>query len=222
MRLCRSSFSVKTPFVYDQAVAPLFTGDSVITVADPFSTCGLSPMLLLPQSFGNIYLGETFRTIRVLNTSPQTIYGVVVKVSFLSQPPTSCDNLMHRRSCSNSQRVLLLDTVSAPMVAPTKDGVDQLAHELRSRTFTCTCSLRCCLCCRSVSLRGCVVFVHHPFVGSVAGAVFVLLLCLADGYGCWLTICCALICGELPRAVNACGSEKFPIRILNPLLITTN
>lgn len=81
MRLCRSSFSVKTPFVYDQADVPLVSGDSVITASDPFNTCGLTPMLLLPQSFGNIYLGETFScTIRVLNTSPQPIYGVVVKV----------------------------------------------------------------------------------------------------------------------------------------------
>lgn len=72
MRLCKPSFSMSPP-----ALSP---------VEDAWPGVALSGVLALPQSFGDIYLGETFSCYASLcNTSPTSIAHVGLKVEVQTQ-----------------------------------------------------------------------------------------------------------------------------------------
>jgi hypothetical protein len=116
MRLCKPSFHVDPPlridpfdllagedFSDDPSSASLFrrhvsSADAVdsdlsyrnrFLLNHPTDPIGLSGLLLLPQSFGAIYLGETFCSyISVNNSSTSEVRDVTIKVPHLL--PTFC------------------------------------------------------------------------------------------------------------------------------------
>ena len=78
MRFCRPSFSFGLPL-------PL-AGSPADPEGDPGTVDSLSGMLALPQSFGDIYLGETFTChISLCNTSPMALAKVGLKVEVQTQ-----------------------------------------------------------------------------------------------------------------------------------------
>ncbi len=77
MRLCKPSFHFSLPVPFPPA-AP--------AAGDPEPGIALSPMLALPQSFGDIYLGETFSCyISLCNIAPVELAHVGLKVEVQTQ-----------------------------------------------------------------------------------------------------------------------------------------
>ncbi|RVX08491.1 Trafficking protein particle complex subunit 13 [Vitis vinifera] len=129
MRLCRPSFHVDNPLrldpadllagedIFDDPLAAsdlprllhnhtLKSNDSDLTyrtrflLNDPSDAMGLSGLLVLPQSFGAIYLGETFCSyISINNSSNFEVRDVVIKAEIQTE----------------KQRILLLDTSKSPV-----------------------------------------------------------------------------------------------------------
>ncbi|XP_057417297.1 uncharacterized protein LOC130711618 [Lotus japonicus] len=150
MRLCRPSFNVDPPLRLDPA--DLFVGedlfddpaapavDSLIAPdSDPnyrnrfllnhFSDAlGLSGLLVLPQSFGAIYLGETFCSyISINNSSNFEVREVIIKAEIQTE----------------RQRILLLDTSKSPVETIRAGGrydfiVEHDVKELGPHTLVCT------------------------------------------------------------------------------------
>ncbi|XP_050214525.1 uncharacterized protein LOC126665692 [Mercurialis annua] len=158
MRLCRPSFHVEAPLrvdpadlivgedIFDDPIAasqlpPLI--DSQITkltdtsdlsyrsrflLQHPSDSFGLTGLLVLPQAFGAIYLGETFCSyISINNSSNFEVREVVIKAEIQTE----------------RQRILLLDTSKAPVESIRAGGrydfiVEHDVKELGAHTLVCT------------------------------------------------------------------------------------
>ncbi|XP_022715903.1 trafficking protein particle complex subunit 13-like isoform X2 [Durio zibethinus] len=158
MRLCKPSFHVEPPFRLDPADLfvgedffddPLAasnlpqllsshiseaTDSSDLTYANrfllhqPSDSMGFSGLLVLPQSFGAIYLGETFCSyISINNSSNFEVRDVVIKAEIQTE----------------RQRILLLDTSKSPVESIRAGGrydfiVEHDVKELGAHTLVCT------------------------------------------------------------------------------------
>lgn len=153
MRLCRPSFNVDPPLRLDPA--DLFVGEDIFDdpsaapslsssaatndSSDPnyrnrfllqhFSDAmGLSGLLVLPQSFGAIYLGETFCSyISINNSSNFEAREIIIKAEIQTE----------------RQRILLLDTSKSPVESIRAGGrydfiVEHDVKELGPHTLVCT------------------------------------------------------------------------------------
>ncbi|KAI6703784.1 hypothetical protein NL676_012920 [Syzygium grande] len=95
---------------------------------DPADAMGLSGLLLLPQAFGAIYLGETFCSyISINNSSSFEVRDVTIKAEIQTE----------------KQRILLLDTSKAPVETIRAGGrydfiVEHDVKELGAHTLVCT------------------------------------------------------------------------------------
>ncbi|CAH2057603.1 unnamed protein product, partial [Thlaspi arvense] len=155
MRLCKPSFHVDPPlridpfdllagedYSDDPTSASLFrrlvssadAADSDLTyrnrflINHPTDPIGLSGLLLLPQSFGAIYLGETFCSyISVNNSSSSEVRDVTIKAEIQTE----------------RQRILLLDTSKSPVESIRTEGrydfiVEHDVKELGAHTLVCS------------------------------------------------------------------------------------
>lgn len=157
MRLCRPSFHVDNPLrldpadllagedIFDDPLAAsdlprllhnhtLKSNDSDLTyrtrflLNDPSDAMGLSGLLVLPQSFGAIYLGETFCSyISINNSSNFEVRDVVIKAEMQTE----------------KQRILLLDTSKSPVESIRAGGrydfiVEHDVKELGAHTLVCS------------------------------------------------------------------------------------
>ncbi|KAA3478907.1 trafficking protein particle complex subunit 13-like isoform X1 [Gossypium australe] len=158
MRLCKPSFHVEPPFrldpsdlfvgedIFDNPLAasnlsPLlsshvnkFTDSSDMTFANrfllhhPSDAMGFSGLLVLPQSFGAIYLGETFCSyISINNSSNFEVKDVIIKAEIQTE----------------RERILLLDTSKSPVGTIHAGGhydfiVEHDVKELGAYTMVCT------------------------------------------------------------------------------------
>ncbi|TYG97307.1 hypothetical protein ES288_A10G028400v1 [Gossypium darwinii] len=158
MRLCKPSFHVEPPFrldpsdlfvgedIFDDPLAasnlsPLLsshvnksTDSSDMTFANrfllhhPSDAMGFSGLLVLPQSFGAIYLGETFCSyISINNSSNFEVKDVIIKAEIQTE----------------RERILLLDTSKSPVGTIHAGGhydfiVEHDVKELGAYTMVCT------------------------------------------------------------------------------------
>ncbi|XP_068640399.1 uncharacterized protein [Aristolochia californica] len=145
MRLCRPSFNASAPLRLD--ILDLISGeddppggdlrlfqDSDLSYRDrflldnPTDAMGLSGQLVLPQSFGAIYLGEAFCSyISINNSSKFEARDVVIKAEIQT----------------DKQRILLLDTSKSPVETIRSGGrydfiVEHDVKELGPHTLVCT------------------------------------------------------------------------------------
>ncbi|CAL5411218.1 unnamed protein product [Camellia sinensis] len=157
MRLCRPSFHVETPLrfdpcdliggedLFDDPMAashfpallskhsPKFS-DSDLSYRSrfllhyPSDALGLPGLLVLPQAFGAIYLGETFCSyISINNSSTFEAREVIIKAEIQTE----------------RQRILLLDTSKSPVESIRAGGrydfiVEHDVKELGAHTLVCT------------------------------------------------------------------------------------
>nr|KAJ0227200.1 hypothetical protein LSAT_V11C100048750 [Lactuca sativa] len=95
---------------------------------DPSDAMGLSGMLVLPQAFGAIYLGETFCSyISINNSSSFEVRDIIIKAEIQTE----------------RQRILLLDTTKTPVETIRAGGrydfiVEHDVKELGAHTLVCT------------------------------------------------------------------------------------
>ncbi|GAB4831212.1 hypothetical protein Ancab_005222 [Ancistrocladus abbreviatus] len=95
---------------------------------DPAEAIGLPGLLVLPQSFGAIYLGETFCSyVSINNSSNFEVRDIVIKAEIQTE----------------RQRVLLLDTSKSPVESIRAGGrydfiVEHDIKELGAHTLVCT------------------------------------------------------------------------------------
>lgn len=157
MRLCRPSFQVDNPLLLDPAdllvgedifddpiaasrLPPLFQNltpksnvsdlsyRSRFLLQDSSDAMGLSGLLVLPQAFGAIYLGETFCSyISINNSSNFEVKDVIIKAEIQTE----------------RQRILLLDTSKSPVESIRSGGrydfiVEHDVKELGAHTLVCT------------------------------------------------------------------------------------
>ncbi|KAH9748626.1 trafficking protein particle complex subunit 13 [Citrus sinensis] len=157
MRLCRPSLHVEPPLrvdptdlfigedIFDDPIAasnlpPLISSDvttnkssdltyrSRFLLHDSADSIGLSGLLVLPQAFGAIYLGETFCSyISINNSSTLEVRDVVIKAEIQT----------------DKQRILLLDTSKSPVESIRAGGrydfiVEHDVKELGAHTLVCT------------------------------------------------------------------------------------
>ncbi|TYJ30527.1 hypothetical protein E1A91_A06G136300v1 [Gossypium mustelinum] len=158
MRLCKPSFHVEPPFrldpadlfvgedIFDDPLAaanlpPLLSSQltksmdsSDLTYSNrfllhhPSDAMGFSGLLLLPQSFGAIYLGETFCSyISINNNSNFEVRDIIIKAEIQTE----------------RQRILLLDTSKSPVESVRAGGrydfiVEHDVKELGAHTLVCT------------------------------------------------------------------------------------
>ncbi|KAL7213098.1 hypothetical protein ACSBR2_015746 [Camellia fascicularis] len=157
MRLCRPSFHVETPLRFDPCdlicgedlfddpmAASHFpallskhspkSSDSDLSyrsrflLHDPSDALGLPGLLVLPQAFGAIYLGETFCSyISINNSSTFEAREVIIKAEIQTE----------------RQRILLLDTSKSPVESIRAGGrydfiVEHDVKELGAHTLVCT------------------------------------------------------------------------------------
>ncbi|XP_074272190.1 uncharacterized protein LOC141596069 [Silene latifolia] len=101
---------------------------SRFVLSDPVSASGLTGLLVLPQSFGAIYLGETFCSyISINNSSSYEVRDIVIKAEIQTE----------------RQRILLLDTSKSPVETIRAGGrydfiVEHDVKELGAHTLVCT------------------------------------------------------------------------------------
>ncbi|KAH7568941.1 hypothetical protein JRO89_XS06G0077200 [Xanthoceras sorbifolium] len=156
MRLCRPSIHVEPPLrldpmdlfvgedIFDDPIAssnlpPLIsttdssnssdlTFSSRFLLHHPSDSIGLSGLLVLPQAFGAIYLGETFCSyISINNSSNFEVRDVVIKAEIQTE----------------RQRILLLDTSKSAVESIRAGGrydfiVEHDVKELGAHTLVCT------------------------------------------------------------------------------------
>ncbi|KAE8689495.1 putative LRR receptor-like serine/threonine-protein kinase [Hibiscus syriacus] len=158
MRLCKPSFHVDPPFridpadlfvgedIFDDPLAaanlpPILStqlsksmDSSDLTYGNrfllqhPSDAMGFSGLLLLPQSFGAIYLGETFCSyISINNNSNFEVRDIIIKAEIQTE----------------RQRILLLDTTKSPVESIRAGGrydfiVEHDVKELGAHTLVCT------------------------------------------------------------------------------------
>ncbi|KVH89546.1 Protein of unknown function DUF974, partial [Cynara cardunculus var. scolymus] len=157
MRLCRPTFHVETPLRFDpfdlivgedmfdtpSAVPSLLlhphsasmepspadlTYHNRFLLHDDSDAMGVPGLLVLPQSFGAIYLGETFCSyISINNSSNFEVRDIIIKSEIQTE----------------RQRILLLDTSKAPVESIRAGGrydfiVEHDVKELGAHTLVCT------------------------------------------------------------------------------------
>ncbi|GLT75091.1 hypothetical protein SLA2020_468410 [Shorea laevis] len=158
MRLCKPSFQVEPPLqldptdllvgedIYDDPLAashlsPLISShvSNLVDSSDlnyrsrfllnhPSDSIGLSGLLVLPQSFGAIYLGETFCSyVSINNSSSFEVRDIIIKAEIQTE----------------RQRILLLDTSKSPVESIRAGGrydfiVEHDVKELGAHTLVCT------------------------------------------------------------------------------------
>ncbi|GLT82941.1 hypothetical protein SLE2022_012600 [Rubroshorea leprosula] len=158
MRLCKPSFHVEPPLqldptdllvgedIFDDPLAashlpplisrhvanPIDSSDlsyrSRFLLHHPSDSMGLSGLLVLPQSFGAIYLGETFCSyISINNSSNYEVRDIIIKAEIQTE----------------RQRILLLDTSKSPVESIRAGGrydfiVEHDVKELGAHTLVCT------------------------------------------------------------------------------------
>ncbi|KDP20945.1 hypothetical protein JCGZ_21416 [Jatropha curcas] len=158
MRLCKPSFHVDAPLrvdpadlivgedIFDDPIAasrlpPLIDGQvsNLTDTSDltyrtrfllqhPSDSFGLTGLLVLPQAFGAIYLGETFCSyISINNSSNFEVRDVIIKAEIQTE----------------RQRILLLDTSKTPVETIRAGGrydfiVEHDVKELGAHTLVCT------------------------------------------------------------------------------------
>ncbi|CAH1418976.1 unnamed protein product [Lactuca virosa] len=156
MRLCRPTFHVETPLRFDPCDLvvgeDLFDSPSADTrllrvnsasfdsspadltyrnrflLRDDSDAMGVPGLLVLPQSFGAIYLGETFCSyISINNSSNFEVRDIIIKSEIQTE----------------RQRILLLDTTKAPVESIRAGGrydfiVEHDVKELGAHTLVCT------------------------------------------------------------------------------------
>ncbi|XP_058078040.1 uncharacterized protein LOC131226268 isoform X2 [Magnolia sinica] len=151
MRLCRPSFHVDAPLRLDPL--DLITAEDLFhsndhhhplthneadsadpsyrdrfVLRNPNDAMGLPGLLVLPQAFGAIYLGETFCSyISINNSSNSEARDVVIKAEIQTE----------------RQRILLLDTSKSPVETIRSGGrydfiVEHDVKELGAHTLVCT------------------------------------------------------------------------------------
>lgn len=150
MRLCRPSFhSSASPLRLH--LSDIFAGEDLLSADDllrhyeggssseftfrhrfvldkPTDAFDVSGLLVLPQSFGAIYLGETFCSyISINNSSSSEAKDVIIKAEIQTE----------------KQRILLLDTSKAPVESIRSGGrydfiVEHDVKELGAHTLVCT------------------------------------------------------------------------------------
>ncbi|KAJ3682227.1 hypothetical protein LUZ60_014800 [Juncus effusus] len=97
-------------------------------IEDPTDAMGLSGLLLLPQAFGAIYLGENFCSyISINNSSSYEVRDVIIKAEIQTE----------------KQRIMLLDTTKSPVESIRAGGrydfiVEHDVKELGAHTLVCT------------------------------------------------------------------------------------
>ncbi|XP_071722133.1 uncharacterized protein [Rutidosis leptorrhynchoides] len=117
------------------AVTPSATTDSSdltyrsrFLLHHPSDSLGLSGLLVLPQAFGAIYLGETFCSyISINNSSSFEVRDIIIKAEIQTE----------------KQRILLLDTSKSPVESIRAGGrydfiVEHDVKELGAHTLVCT------------------------------------------------------------------------------------
>ncbi|KAD3069282.1 hypothetical protein E3N88_37162 [Mikania micrantha] len=157
MRLCRPTFHVETPLQFDPcdlvvgedlfdspSAAPRHllhshppSGDSSsadltyrnrFVLGDDSDAMGVPGLLVLPQSFGEIYLGETFCSyISINNSSKFDVRDIIIKSEIQTE----------------RQRIMLLDTSKSPVESIRAGGrydfiVEHDVKELGAHTLVCT------------------------------------------------------------------------------------
>ncbi|KAI3741151.1 hypothetical protein L1987_58818 [Smallanthus sonchifolius] len=157
MRLCRPTFHVETPLQFDPcdlvvgedlfdspSAAPRHllqshsaSGDSSsadlsyrnrFILGDDSDAMGVPGLLVLPQSFGAIYLGETFCSyISINNSSNFDVRDIIIKSEIQTE----------------RQRIMLLDTSKSPVESIRAGGrydfiVEHDVKELGAHTLVCT------------------------------------------------------------------------------------
>ncbi|KAC9975346.1 hypothetical protein E3N88_45009 [Mikania micrantha] len=157
MRLCRPTFHVETPLKFDPcdlvvgedlfdspSAAPRHllhshppSGDSSsadltyrnrFVLGDDSDAIGVPGLLVLPQSFGEIYLGETFCSyISINNSSKFDVRDIIIKSEIQTE----------------RQRIMLLDTSKSPVESIRAGGrydfiVEHDVKELGAHTLVCT------------------------------------------------------------------------------------
>ncbi|KAJ4703446.1 Trafficking protein particle complex subunit 13 [Melia azedarach] len=122
------------PLISSQVSTNTSTDSSDLTyrtrflLQDPTDSIGLSGLLVLPQAFGAIYLGETFCSyISINNSSNFEVRDVVIKAEIQTE----------------KQRILLLDTSKSPVETIRAGGrydfiVEHDVKELGAHTLVCT------------------------------------------------------------------------------------
>ncbi|WOL06042.1 trafficking protein particle complex subunit 13 [Canna indica] len=116
------------PATPDAAAAGDFTFRDRFQIRNPVDAMSLSGLLVLPQSFGNIYLGETFSSyISVNNSSKFEARDVIIKAEIQTE----------------RQRILLLDTTKSPVESIRSGGrydfiVEHDVKELGPHTLVCS------------------------------------------------------------------------------------
>jgi len=150
MRLCKPSISVETPLKLDLA-HDMFGPDvyetasasgkesfrtphsSRIHLEDTVEASGVSGLLELPQTFGNIYLGEIFSSfVSVVNHSEEAVTSVTLKAEVQTERHKS----------------ILYDNTSSPLplLAPGTRHDFIASHdvkELSQHTLVCTATYTC-------------------------------------------------------------------------------
>nr|XP_043610074.1 trafficking protein particle complex subunit 13-like [Erigeron canadensis] len=105
-----------------------FSNRFLLRENDPSDPMGLPGMLVLPQAFGAIYLGETFCSyISINNSSSFEVRDIVIKAEIQTE----------------RQRILLLDTTKTPVETIRAGGrydfiVEHDVKELGAHTLVCT------------------------------------------------------------------------------------
>ncbi|GLT68415.1 hypothetical protein SLA2020_406480 [Shorea laevis] len=158
MRLCKPSFHVEPPLqldptdllvgedIFDDPLAashlpplisrhvanPIDSSDlsycTRFLLHHPSDSMGLSGLLVLPQSFGAIFLGETFCSyISINNSSNFEVRDIIIKAEIQTE----------------RQRILLLDTSKSPVESIRAGGrydfiVEHDVKELGAHTLVCT------------------------------------------------------------------------------------
>lgn len=147
MRLCRPALQVDMPLKYD--VADIFYGEdhpnppaaaggddgagafaARCDLMQPMDAWGLSDMMVLPQAFGSIYLGETFCSyVSVSNHSDHDVTSVTVRAELQTE----------------RQRVVLAENARAPLAALPAGGrhdfiIEHDIKELGAHTLVCSAS----------------------------------------------------------------------------------
>ncbi|KAI7736246.1 hypothetical protein M8C21_022696 [Ambrosia artemisiifolia] len=158
MRLCRPTFHVETPLQFDpcdlvvgedlsdcpsaiprhlldhshsasnESSSTDLTFCSRFVLGDESDAMGLPGLLVLPQSFGAIYLGETFFSyISINNSSNSDARDIIIKSEIQTE----------------RQRIMLLDTSKSPVESIRAGGrydfiVEHDVKELGAHTLVCT------------------------------------------------------------------------------------
>ena len=122
MRLFKPAFSAPQP-------SPVIVGSAP---SSPIPTCGnfsdtvMSPYILLPESFGDTYLGETFSAyVATINAIQDPIYNISLTLRLTTQ--NSNRDLEDCRQNPN---------IKAPIALASNEGIDAVFHHKLTEVIT--------------------------------------------------------------------------------------